>query len=148
MQARDADLARANARTAPAPGVVLFDRFLDPEERRTLPPGVEEEDGLNRVLPAVNFNGTLRQLQDQVLRNMHSVHLDQHASAASYVICHRQCASHSTHRFDGCNCSSKGNKGQLLRTGDRPAAATLAELGMVPGHWVYVVLKQPDASAY
>jgi len=131
---------------APAPGVVLFDRFLDPEERRALPPGVEEDDGLNRVLAAVDFNGTLRQLQDLVLRDMHSVRLDLHTAPAFYVICHWQCAPHSTHRFDGCHCISKGNRGQLLRTGDRPAAATLAELGMVPGHWVYVVL-EPEEGA-
>jgi len=129
-------------------GSVPFDRWLHDVERNSLPPGVEEDEGCDRVIHNVDFNGTLEQLQTQIWEEMHSINIDHNMEAGSYIISHRKCEPSSTYGYShtGCNCGSRTKNPRDLITGQSPATTTLTELGMVPGHSVTVTTESPDPS--
>jgi len=128
-----------------AHGVLVYTRYLDSEERRTLPAGVDERRDLSRWL-ACDFGYTLAELQQLVLCDMQRKGMDMHVEARHYVVVHQSCAIGSRPSYGGCRCNSKAFGHQrFLRTGEQPPALTLAELGLQSGHHAYVALERPAA---
>ena len=121
-------------------GALYYSRCMSPDERRALPPCVDEFDDLTNRVIFVDFNDTLAALQRCILQDMLKMGVDMHVTAREYAVQHNQC-SPDVHFRDCQWCRSKGSGHRgVLRSGQQPADTTLTELGLIPGHEVVVAL--------
>ena len=124
-------------------GVLVYTRYLSPEERLALPASVDEARDLARWI-GCDFSCTLAQLQQLVLRDMQRKGMDAQVDACLYAVVHCGCRLGSVVSRDGCNCNRRSSPHErILRTGGQSPELTLTELGMQPGHHAYVVLESP-----